>query len=224
MANNEKTFNWSGIDAGGQRKRGVMLACNIMQLKFELAKINITPISISEKKSLKFFSRSKNISAKHIMGFSQQLAKLNHAGIPLATAFDIIGSSSQHPAAKDLYAAMKKDLEKGNSLYIVLKKYPQYFDKLFCNLILAGEKSGTLETMLSYLADYQEKIFAQKSKIKKILFYPAVVMFFAIAITWALLIFVIPQFELMFANFGAVLPLYTRGIIVLAFFLKANGL
>ena len=118
-------------------------------------------------------------------------------------------------AVAKLLMDIKSDVETGSSLAAAFRKYPLYFDALFCNLVQAGEQAGILETLLDRLATYKEKILAIKSKIKAALFYPVAVIVVAFIITAVIMIFVIPAFKQVFTSFGADLPaptLFVMGI------------
>jgi type IV pilus assembly protein PilC len=146
------------------------------------------------------------------------------SGIPLVQAFEIIGAGHDKPAMQRLILDIKATIEGGSTLHEALAKHPLYFDDLFVNLVEAGEQAGALETLLDKIATYQEKTESLKKKIKKALFYPAAVMIVAVVVTVILLIFVIPQFESLFAGFGADLPAFTRFVIDLSKGLQSNGL
>ena len=118
-------------------------------------------------------------------------------------------------AVTKLLMDIKSDVETGSSLAAAFRKYPLYFDALFCNLVQAGEQAGILETLLDRLATYKEKILAIKSKIKSALFYPIAIIVVAFIITAVIMIFVIPAFKQVFTSFGADLPaptLFVMGI------------
>jgi type IV pilus assembly protein PilC len=117
---------------------------------------------------------------------------------------------------RELVLSIKGEIESGGTLAEALNKHPRQFDKLFCSLVHAGEQSGTLETLLDKIATYKEKTEAIKGKIKKALFYPTAVVIVAFIITAILLIFVIPQFQSLFQNFGADLPALTLLVLKLS--------
>jgi type IV pilus assembly protein PilC len=108
---------------------------------------------------------------------------------------------------------IKTDVASGNSFAGALKKHPRHFDDLFCNLVDSGEKSGALETMLDRVASYMEKTETLKKKVKKAMTYPISVVVVAFIVTLILLIKVVPQFEQMFAGFGADLPVFTQFVV-----------
>jgi type IV pilus assembly protein PilC len=135
------------------------------------------------------------------------------AGVPLLQSFDIVGKGAPNPAVGKLVYEIKTEVETGSSLAQAFRKYPLYFDQLFCNLVQAGEQAGILETLLDRLATYQEKILAIQSKIKSALFYPVAIIVVAFIITAVIMIFVIPAFKEVFSNFGADLPAPTLIVI-----------
>ena len=135
------------------------------------------------------------------------------AGVPLVQSFEIVGRGHENPSMQDLIMAIKSDVEGGTGLAEALAKHPLYFDELVCNLVAAGEQSGTLETLLNKIAIYKEKVEAIKGKIKKALYYPVAVIAFAFIITAILMIFVIPQFAELFKGFGADLPALTKIVV-----------
>lgn len=136
------------------------------------------------------------------------------AGVPLLQSFDIVGKGHSNPAVAKLLLDIKSDVETGSSMSAAFRKYPLYFDALFCNLIGAGEQAGILDTLLDRLATYKEKILAIKSKIKSALFYPISIIVVAFVIVAVIMIFVIPAFKTLFDGFGAELPAPT--LIVMA--------
>jgi type IV pilus assembly protein PilC len=138
------------------------------------------------------------------------------AGVPLLQSFDIVGKGHSNAAVSKLLMDIKADVETGSSLTQAFRKYPLYFDALFCNLVGAGEAAGILDALLDRLASYKEKIMAIKGKIKSALFYPIGVIVVAIIVTSVILIFVIPQFREVFKNFGADLPAPTLFVLMLS--------
>jgi type IV pilus assembly protein PilC len=148
------------------------------------------------------------------------MATMIQAGIPLIQSFDIVANGQTNNKMKDLIIAIKKEVESGSNLADALKQHPLFFNDLFCNLVDAGEKSGSLDIMLDKVATYNEKIETIKKKIKKALTYPMAVLAIAFLVTALLLIFVVPQFESLFKGFGADLPSLTRGVINMSKFFE----
>jgi type IV pilus assembly protein PilC len=148
----------------------------------------------------------KKITPQDIAFFTRQLATMMKAGVPLLQAFDIVAKGHSNPSVAKLLLDIKTEVETGSSLTQAFRKYPLYFDALYCNLVGAGEQAGILDALLDRLATYQEKIMAIKGKIKKALFYPISIMVVAFIVTAVIMIFVIPQFKELFSSFGATLP------------------
>jgi type IV pilus assembly protein PilC len=148
--------------------------------------------------------------------FTRQLATMMKAGVPLLQAFDIVGRGNPNPSVTRLLNDIRTDVETGTSLSVAFRKYPRYFDNLYCNLVEAGEAAGILDQLLDRLAVYMEKTEAMKSKIKSALMYPISVLVVAFVVTAVIMIFVVPAFKEVFANFGADLPAPTLAVIAIS--------
>jgi type IV pilus assembly protein PilC len=205
------TYVWEGKDKKGKSIKGEMRAAGESFVSATLRRQGITVTKV--KKQSGFASKGK-ITDKDITLFTRQLATMMKAGVPLLQAFDIVGKGHSNPAVAKLLGDVKTDVETGSSLSASFRKYPLYFDALFCNLIGAGEQAGILDTILDRLATYKEKIMAIKSKIKSALFYPISIIVVAFVIVAVIMIFVIPAFKELFDGFGAELPAPT--LIVMA--------
>src|SRR3990170_761387 len=156
------------------------------------------------------------VTDKDITLFTRQLATMMKAGVPLLQSFEIVSKGASNPAVGRLLSEIKTEVETGSSLAAAFRKYPLYFDALFCNLVQAGEQAGILESLLDRLASYKEKILAIKSKIKSALFYPIAIIGVAFIITAVIMIFVIPAFKQVFASFGASLPAPTLLVMAIS--------
>jgi type IV pilus assembly protein PilC len=139
-----------------------------------------------------------------------------NAGVPMVQTFDIVGDGLGDRAMGDLVLSIKNDIEGGSNLSTALRRHPQYFDSLFCNLVHAGEQSGTLDDLLDKIALYKEKTEALKGKIKKAMYYPAAVLVVAFVVTAILLVWVVPQFQSLFENMGGQLPGFTQMVVSLS--------
>jgi type IV pilus assembly protein PilC len=217
------TFTWEGTDRRGNRVKGESHTANPAIARAELRRQGITPLKVKRKSEGLFGlgKRKKKIKAGDIAVFSRQLATMMSAGVPMVQAFDIVGRGHNNPSMQELVLSVKTDVEGGTSLTDALRKHPLYFDYLFCNLVQAGEQAGVLETLLDKIATYKEKTESLKGKIKKALFYPAAVITVAIVVTAIIMIFVIPQFQELFASFGSDLPAFTVMVINLSEFVQA---
>jgi type IV pilus assembly protein PilC len=214
----EYIFAWEGKDKTGKLMRGEMRAGGEAMVQATLRRQGVLVTKVKKQS----FKRGGKITDKDITLFTRQLATMMKAGVPLLQAFDIVGKGASNQAVAKLLMDVKADVETGSSLNQAFRKYPLYFDALFCNLVGAGEAAGILDSLLDRLATYKEKILAIKSKIKSALFYPIAVIVVAIVITAVIMIFVIPSFKNVFANFGADLPAPTLIVIAMSDFMVAN--
>ncbi len=210
-ANKQITYVWEGKDKKGKVIKGEMRAAGD---SFVSATLRRQGITVTKVKKQSTFAKKGKITDKDITLFTRQLATMMKAGVPLLQAFDIVGKGHSNPAVAKLLGDIKADVETGSSLSASFRKYPLYFDALFCNLVGAGEQAGILDTLLDRLATYKEKIMAIKGKIKSALFYPISIIVVAFVITAVIMIFVIPAFKTLFEGFGADLPAPT--LIVMA--------
>jgi len=209
----EYSYLWEGKDKSGKLIKGEMRAPGEATVSAHLRRQGIQIIKIK-----KLRSSGKPVTEKDISLFTRQLATMMKSGVPLLQAFDIVGKGHSNPSVARLLFDIKTDVETGSSLQQAFKKYPLYFDELYCNLIGAGEAAGILDTLLDRLATYKEKIQAIKSKIKSALFYPVSIIVVAFIITAVIMIFVIPAFKELFSSFGADLPAPTLFIMSISDF------
>jgi type IV pilus assembly protein PilC len=210
----EWMFSWEGRDRGGKVVRGDMRASGEAVVQSTLRRQGITPLKIKRQRA----GLGGKITEKDITLFTRQLATMMKAGVPLLQSFDIVGKGHANPAVGKLLLDIKTEVETGSSLNQAFRKYPIYFDQLFCNLVAAGEAAGILDSLLDRLATYKEKILAIKSKIKSALFYPIAVIVVAFIITAVIMIFVIPAFKELFTSFGADLPAPTLLVMAISDF------
>jgi type IV pilus assembly protein PilC len=195
-------FSWTGKDKSGKVIKGESRAPGESAVAANLRRQGIQVQSIKKVRQ----RGGKKITEKDITIFTRQLAVMMKAGVPLLQAFDIVGRGHANPSVGKLLLDIKTDVETGSSLGQAFRKYPAYFDALFCNLVAAGEAAGILDTLLDRLATYKEKILAIKGKIKSALFYPVSIIVVALVVTAVIMIFVIPVFKDLFKSFGADLP------------------
>ena len=206
-------FVWEGTDKRGTKMKGEQDAKNANLLKAELRRLGITPTVVKPKPKPLFGATGKPIKPKDIAFFSRQMATMMKSGVPIVTALEIIGSGHKNPRMAKMVGQIRADLEGGSSLYEAISRHPVQFDELYRNLVRAGEGAGVLETVLETIANYQENLESLKGKIKKALFYPAMTIAVALLVSSILLIWVVPQFEEVFAGFGADLPAFTKMIV-----------
>ncbi|KAA0969893.1 type II secretion system F family protein [Pseudomonas sp. ANT_H12B] len=212
-------YAWEGTDRKGTKITGELSGQNPALIKAQLRKQGINPGKV-RKKSISIFNMGKRIKAQDIALFTRQMATMMKAGVPLLQSFDIIGEGFDNPAMRKLVDEVKQEVAAGTSFAAALRKKPQYFDELYCNLVDAGEQAGALDTLLERVATYKEKSESLKAKIKKAMTYPLAVVFVAIIVTGILLVKVVPQFESVFKGFGAELPAFTVMVIGLSEFMQ----
>ena len=213
----ENVFEWEGKDRGGKQVRGETRAAGENQVQSMLRRQGITPTKIKKRR----MSAGSAIKPKDMAIFTRQLATMMKAGVPLLQAFDIVGRGNPNPRVTKLLNDIRTDVETGTSLSVAFRKFPLYFDNLYCNLVEAGESAGILDQLLDRLAVYMEKTEAIKSKIKSALMYPISVLVVAFVVVAVIMIFVIPAFKEVFSNFGGELPMPTLVVIAMSeFFVK----
>lgn len=207
-------FIYEGVDRRGQKVKGEIPSKNMALAKVTLRKQGITVAKIyQKKKDLLAFLSKKKVKTLDITIFTRQLATMMKAGVPLVQSFEIVAEGLENPAMREVVLGIKGEVEGGNSFAGALRKYPQYFDDLFCSLVGSGEQSGALETMLDRVAIYKEKSELLKQKIKKALKYPITVIIVALIVTIILMVKVVPVFQDLFAGFGADLPAFTQMVV-----------
>ena len=214
-------FVWEGTDKRGVKIKGEIQAKNANLVRAELRKQGINPTVVKTKPKPLFGKAGKAISSLDIAVFSRQIATMLQSGVPMVQSFEILSGGQKNPRMKDMLEDIRNSISGGSSLTESLARHPVQFDELYRNLVKAGEGAGVLDTVLDTLATYKERIEALKGKIKKALFYPAGVMAIAILVSSILLIFVIPQFEDVFKNFGAELPAFTMMYVYASRFMVA---
>src|SRR6201991_4713153 len=183
-----QTFTWVGIDKPGIKIKGEQVSKNVSLVKAALRQQGINPQVVKPKAKPLFGKAGKAIKGRDIAVFSRQLATMMAAGVPMVQGFEIVAGGQSNPRMKDMLTDIKVNIEGGSSLHESLAKYPVQFDELFCNLVKAGESAGVLDTVLDTIATYKENIEAIKGKIKKAMFYPAVVIAVALIVSSILLI------------------------------------
>jgi len=213
----EFTFVWEGFDRNNRQVRGETRAASETVVTTNLRRQGIRVVKLKKQT----FRGGRKVGEKDVTFFTRQLATMLRAGVPLLQAFDIVARGHSNARFSRLMMDIKGRIEAGSSLSQAFREYPSQFDALYCNLVSAGETSGTLDAILDRLATYKEKILAIKGKIKSALFYPIAIIAVAFIITAVIMIFVIPAFKTVFASFGADLPGPTLVVMAISdFFVK----
>ena len=214
--NEPKTFlfEWQGTDRHGKAVRGDLRAASEAIVRNTLQRQGIRVLKIKKLRT----KAGKSIKPKDIALFTRQLSTMMKAGVPLLQSIDIVARGSENPKMTSLLNALRSDVETGTALNQAFRKYPMYFDALYCNLIEAGEQAGILEGLLDRLATYMEKTEAIKRKIKSALMYPVAILVVAFVVVTVIMLFVVPAFKDVFASFGAELPAPTMIVIAISEF------
>lgn len=216
-SSNDFVFEWKGKDRHGKQVRGEIRATAENLVAATLRRQGVLASTIKKRK----MDKGHKIKAKELAIFTRQLSTMMKAGVPLLQSFDIVGRGNPNPRLGQLLNDIRTDVETGTSLSVAFRKYPLYFDNLYCNLIEAGEAAGILDQLLDRLAQYMEKTEAIKSKIRSAIMYPISVVVVAFVVVAVIMIFVIPAFKEVFSSFGADLPAPTLFVIALSeFFVK----
>jgi len=214
-------FTYIGVTTAGKQVKGELQAANKNEPASLLRKKKIRPVSIKSGSldfSLPFLDRVK---LQDLSRFTRQFSAMTSAGLALVSCLDILGGQTEN---KKLAAAIKQvstDIQGGSTLADALQKHPSIFNSLYSNMVSAGEASGSLDTVLTRLADYLEKSDALRRKIKGAMTYPIIVLCIAVVATAAMLTFVVPTFAQMFSEVGGTLPMPTRIVMNISEFLKS---
>jgi type IV pilus assembly protein PilC len=214
----EQLYAWEGKDKMGKTVRGELRAGGETIVNATLRRQGILVSKVKKKR----YSTGKKITDKDITLFTRQLATMMKAGVPLLQSFDIVGKGHSNPSVSKLLQDIRADVETGSSLNQAFRKFPLYFDPLFCNLVGAGEQAGILEDLLTRLAIYKEKTLAIKAKIKSALTYPIAILAVAFIVTAVIMIWVVPAFKEVFSSFGADLPAPTVVVMNISEFFVSN--
>jgi type IV pilus assembly protein PilC len=180
-----------------------------------------TAQSMAKQKALEKKARRYKLPLGELAIFTQQLSSLLNAGLPLVQCLEALQDQTQDPVFRIIIRDVRTDIASGNSFSSAVKKFPQAFNTLFISMVEAGEASGALAEILGKVAQYFESSVKLSKKVKSAMVYPIAVIGLAIILVNVLLIFVIPVFSEMFADFGAKLPAPTQMLINISNFLRS---
>ncbi len=218
-------YIWKGKTSSGETRKGKIEMASEEAVHAYLRKVRITPISVKEApkdlfEDIPFFQ--PKVTGKDVVVFTRQLSTMVDAGLPLVQALEILGEQQENRTFKKVLREIRGDVETGSTLADAMKKHPAVFDNLYCNMIEAGEVGGILDTILSRLAAFMEKSMALKKKIKGAMTYPVICLGISLVVVAVMLVFVVPVFQKMFADFGSALPAPTQAVVNASEFVKAN--
>lgn len=223
MAKALDTFTYTGADRQGNARKGEINAASVKEAKNLLRRQGISATKV-KKQTKSLFGGNDKINANDIAVLSRQIATMLGAGVTLIQSLEMIGQGHAKQSMRKLLGEIVHEVQAGAPLSSALRKHPEYFEDLYCDLVETGEQSGALETIYDRIAVYKEKAEALKSKIKKAMFYPVAVIVVAFIVTTILLIFVVPQFEEIFSSFGAELPAFTQLVLGISRFVQDYGI
>ncbi len=209
-------YIWKGKNSYGEKRKGKMDMPNEASVHAHLKKMRITPSLVKEAPkdifaNIAFFQ--PKVTTKDIVIFTRQLSTMIDAGLPLVQSLEILGDQQENVTFKKILVEIRRDVETGNTFADAMKKHPKIFNNLYCNMIDAGEVGGILDTILNRLAIFMEKNMVLTKKVKGALTYPLICLCISIVILAVILIFVVPVFDKMFADFGASLPALTQMVV-----------
>jgi type IV pilus assembly protein PilC len=247
-------YTYSAIDAAsGKERRGVVESATQEQASADLKAMGLIPTAITaesapkkiqlpkkedmkpssgalksvqvkpiKKKQGVFFGRIINNSGLTV--FTRQLATLVNAGMPIMRSLETLGRQEKNPLFKNVIDSLVENIRSGGNFSDGLLQHPKVFDRLYINMVKAGEAGGVLGAVLDRLSRFMEKSEKIKGKVKAAMTYPVIIVFVAVAIVGALMVFVIPQFEKIFSGMlkGQSMPALTLAVLSVSNFIKNN--
>ena len=214
-SSNKRLYTYMGKSSSGKFIQGKIKATNIQWARHQLRRKGIKLQSLKKCWNLPFW-RNQTIKANEITLFTQQLALLLKAGVPIRRCFTILAHSIKKTAFRQVILDINNDIYLGDSLAKALQNHPRLFNAIFCNMVEAGETSGTLIQILGRLAKYQQQDQSIKKRIRKALTYPFIVLIVALAVSAIMLTQVIPNFAKTYSKLSGELPYITQFVIDLS--------
>lgn len=218
-------YQWIGTNRKNETRKGEMEASNESAVRSNLMRLKITPTKIKKKSKDLFENVSwlqPAVKQKDIILFARQFSTMIDAGLPIIQCLEILHTQQANKTFKRMIKEIKEQVESGATLAEALKRFPKHFDDLFVNMIAAGEAGGILDAILRRLAAYMEKAAKLKAQVKGAMTYPVVTLFIAVLVLGVILVFVIPVFEEMFADFGGELPVPTQIVVAASEMVKSK--
>jgi len=205
------TYKWRAKTRQGILKSGELVADSKDAVMNTLRSQALIVTSVRAKsREIKLPTIGKGVKDKELAVFTRQFSVMTDAGLPIVQCLDILGTQQDNPIFKKTLYSVRNEVESGSTLSEALRLHPKIFDRLFCNMVDAGETGGILDAILRRLSDYIEKSVALKRKIKSAMIYPSTIVFVAIVVVFFIMVAVIPTFSKIFDEMGVDLPLPTR--------------
>jgi type II secretory pathway component PulF len=231
-------FSYRALQANGGVAEGQLEAAGRQEAFQQMAGLGLRPISLSESSaaasaattpagslmSLQLFKKSEKINARALENFTRLLSSLLAAGVPLSRALTILYKEASTPAATTKWKEIHDLVIDGMSLADAMSKSPDTFPRVYTAMVQAGETGGFLDLVLAQIADFQAREKELRSKVLTAMLYPSILLVLALGVLVFLLTFFIPRFQLVFAGFGASLPMPTQIVIGLSNAVRSYGL
>ncbi len=237
-------FQYSALDPKGEQTTGVLAAATEADAIQQLRAKGLYPTQINEEGKVKGKAKAApakakgkpkakstakgqvggRVKPKNLMIFTRQLATLIDSGLPLLRSLTVLEKQEPNPVLKATVSALAENVQGGSTFSESLAQHPKIFNKLYVNMVKAGELGGVLEIVLNRLAEYQEKAQKLKNKIVSAMVYPVIVMFIAVGILVFLMVFIVPKFKEMFASTDSELPLISKIVFGMSEFFLARPL
>ncbi|HWI59068.1 MAG TPA: type II secretion system F family protein [Bacillota bacterium] len=233
-------FTYKALQANGSVAEGKLEAAGRQEAFQQMAGLGLRPISLAEKAggaaekksaalpeslaSLSFLKKSDKISPRALENFTRLLSSLLAAGVPLSRALTILYKEASTPAANAKWKEIHDLVIDGMSLADAMGKSPDTFPRVYTAMVQAGETGGFLDLVLAQIADFQAREKELRSKVMTAMLYPCILLLLAVGVLIFLLTFFIPRFQLVFAGFGAALPLPTQIVIGTSHIVRSYGL
>jgi len=216
------TFAFVAVGSDGEIEEAKMVAVNEQEVVERLRRLGKRPISINVSKPSMFSAElsipglGPRVKKSELAVVARQFSTMVGAGIPLVRSLGVLGEQSENPLLKQTMADMEISVSSGDSLSQSMERHPKVFDELFVSMVRAGEAAGALDVVLDQLASTLERSVAVTNKVKSAMSYPIAVLVMVVGIVAAMLIFVVPVFEGIYADLDGTLPLPTRLLVLLS--------
>ena len=214
-------YRWEGRSRDGRLLKGTRRDSSAAKVRAALQRDGITPLSVRARRL--GHSQRRGIRPADTAFMVRELATVLHAGLPVVQALDITAESQQLARLQELLEALSREVAAGAALSEAMKRHPRHFGSLHTSLVAAGESSGRLPELLASLATWLERRERIRKKITSALTYPLAVLGIAVVVVGLMLVYVVPEFERMFAGYGAELPPLTRAVVGLSESLRSGG-
>jgi type IV pilus assembly protein PilC len=215
----ELRFRWRGVELDGTRRRGALVAPDASTARAQLRAASIVATELDERGPAK----AVRTREREVTTFTRQLENLLQAGLTLVQSLELLARTSRRAPLSRVARGLARRITNGERFAAALAAYPAQFDRLYCELCAIGEATGGLRDALARIAGQRERAAAQRAKLRAALAYPCTVLLLAVAVTVALLAFVVPTFQQVFEGFGAALPGPTRLVIAISGVLLHGG-